>query len=97
MYRTTVIAVLVTLVFILSYVPYFALTANIHAGFEQKLRGAKLVIYSIFLRFPFFNAVINPFIYNALNPAFRAQCSRMASRVFCWHRNKRNDDHSQGR
>jgi hypothetical protein len=91
MYRTTVIAVLVTLVFFLSYVPYFALAANFNAGFEQKLRGAKLVTYSIFLRFPFFNAVTNPFIYNALNPAFKAQCSRMASRVFCRLRNKSSD------
>jgi hypothetical protein len=50
--KTTIIAMSVTVVFFLSFLPHLSLiTARIvNKDFDQQLRGASLVFYNIFLR-----------------------------------------------
>jgi hypothetical protein len=82
MYKTTIIAVLVTVVFFLSFVPYLALSSQPDRP-KDRLRGTELAVYQIFYSFPFLNAVANPIIYGAWNPKFRTQCARMLKKMFC--------------
>ncbi|XP_005097345.1 uncharacterized protein LOC101851575 [Aplysia californica] len=79
--KTTVIAFLVTLVFILSFLPHLCLQVAkmIKKGFDYDLEGAALVFYNTFLRSYFINSVSNPIIYGLLNMKFRAEVKRLAS------------------
>lgn len=82
-YRTTIIAFLVTAVFFLSFVPFFVFSTIARAGVKHMFRGAELATFQFFYSFPYLNAVANPIIYGVLNPAFRAQCARMLKKMCC--------------
>ncbi|XP_046567839.1 rhodopsin, GQ-coupled-like [Haliotis rubra] len=83
--RTTVIAFLVTFVFILSFVPHLCLiiSRTILKDFDHHLHGAKLVLYNLFIRSYFVNSVANPIIYGAMNYHFRRECVKAVKR-FCF-------------
>ncbi|KAL8578438.1 hypothetical protein ACOMHN_014937 [Nucella lapillus] len=75
-HKATVIATSVTVVFFLSFLPHLSLiTVRIlDPRFDRNLTGAGLVLYNVFLRSYFINAVTNPIIYGVLNSRFRGEC-----------------------
>ncbi|XP_067666072.1 orexin receptor type 2-like [Haliotis asinina] len=85
--KTTVMLFLVTLVFIISFIPHFALQIlsivspgyliNIHCS------QAALVAFKLFLRSYFINCASNPIIYSFCNPKFRTECKTLLGRLFC--------------
>ncbi|XP_059165268.1 D(2) dopamine receptor-like [Physella acuta] len=77
--KTTIIAFLVTLVFILSFLPHLSLQVAklLNKGFDYNLQGPGFVAYNIFLRSYFINSVSNPFIYGALNVKFRNEVTSL--------------------
>jgi hypothetical protein len=81
----TILAFAITVVFFVSFVPYFIISflnaARPNLG--RTLRGAKLIAYNVFVCAPYLNAVVNPFIYGALNTAFRAECVKVWQSVTC--------------
>ncbi|KAK7091948.1 uncharacterized protein [Littorina saxatilis] len=83
-YKATVIAMSVTVVFFLSFVPHLSLitTRIVIADFDRDLKGAALVLYNIFLRSYFINSVSNPIIYGVQNARFRAECVRVFHLIF---------------
>lgn len=81
--KTTLIAFLVTLVFILSFLPHLCLqvTKLLNKGFDYSLRGSGLIAYNIFLRSYFINSVSNPFIYGTLNVHFSKEVKHFVKRI----------------
>ncbi|KAI8764407.1 orexin receptor type 2 [Biomphalaria glabrata] len=73
--RTTVIASVITLGFVLSYLPHLILVILRSAlvDFEHHLNHAELLFYNIFVRSYFVNNVINIFVYGSMNLEFRTQ------------------------
>lgn len=83
--KMTVIAVAVTIVFIVSYLPHLCLSILRSAvpEFENNQSGAALVVFNIFLRSFFLNSVANVFVYGAMRSEFKAHCQEFLSQV-CW-------------
>ncbi|KAK6186823.1 hypothetical protein SNE40_006093 [Patella caerulea] len=85
--RTTLMLLLVTAVFIISFIPYFALQIlkNAVTNFEQNLHcnHVAMVAYKFFLRSFFINSAVNPIIYSFFNTQFRLECKEFLKRVFC--------------
>ncbi|KAH9523306.1 hypothetical protein Btru_066347 [Bulinus truncatus] len=73
--KTTIIAFVVTLVFILSFLPHFIVQVTKFSKLivDYRLHGAGLVAYNLCLRSYFINSVSNPFIYGALNTKFSSE------------------------
>ena len=88
--KATTIAMSVTVVFFLSFLPHLSLiTARIvHTDFDKSLRGAALVFYNIFLRSYFINSVANPIIYGVQNARFRAECHRLFREIVSCKRHR---------
>ena len=88
--KATRIAMSVTLVFFLSFLPHLSLiTARlVHTDFDRSLRGAALVMYNIFLRSYFINSVANPIIYGVQNVRFRAECYRLFREIVSCRRHR---------
>uniref|UniRef100_A0A2C9L895 G-protein coupled receptors family 1 profile domain-containing protein n=1 Tax=Biomphalaria glabrata TaxID=6526 RepID=A0A2C9L895_BIOGL len=83
--KTTIIAFVVTVVFILSFLPHLCLQVAkmIKQGFDYNLQGSSLVAYNIFLRSYFLNSVSNPFIYSILNVKFSSEVKRLFRKMSC--------------
>ncbi|KAK6167659.1 hypothetical protein SNE40_021633 [Patella caerulea] len=83
--RTTAIAFLVTIVFVLSYLPYLAMTFSsiFNKGFDHHLRGSSLAAYNLFLRSYFVNSAVNPIIYGFLNLQFSRAVKTMFKSPTC--------------
>ncbi|XP_050390136.1 D(2) dopamine receptor A-like [Patella vulgata] len=77
--RTTIIAFLVTTVFVLSYLPYLGITF-FNEGYNYDLHGSSLVAYNLFLRSYFVNSAVNPIIYGLLNLQFSRAVKAMFKR-----------------
>lgn len=78
--QTTLVAVSVTAVFVLSFLPHLSLMIAkllIFPGFDKDLTGVGFVIYNIFIRTYFINSASNPIIYGILNLHFRKQVKRV--------------------
>ena len=73
--RTTTIFVVVTVAFIVSYLPFLVVmvTRNIKKNFEDILSPAAEVFYKFCLKSYFINIAINPVIYSFLNRNFRSE------------------------
>ncbi|KAK6167657.1 hypothetical protein SNE40_021632 [Patella caerulea] len=86
--RTTVIAFLVTTVFVISYLPYLGLIfARIfNKDFDHDIRGSALAAYNLFLRSYFVNSAANPIIYGFLNFRFRQEVKRVFNKIKFWKR-----------
>lgn len=87
--KMTVVALAVTLVFILSYLPHLSLimirTTIQH--FDSGLSTSGLVAYNIFLRSYFVNSVANVFVYSFMNKEFKDHCKVIVKRTFgCFSR-----------
>lgn len=85
--KTTVMLFLVTLVFIISFIPHFALQilSILSPGYVTKIHcsPAALVAFKLFLRSYFINCSSNPIIYSFCNDKFRAECKALLSKLFC--------------
>ncbi|XP_050415307.1 D(2) dopamine receptor [Patella vulgata] len=83
--RTTLIAFLVTIVFVLSYLPYLGMTFSsiFNKGYNHHLRGPSLAAYNLFLRSYFVNSAVNPIIYGLLNPKFSRAVKAMFKGPTC--------------
>lgn len=77
--RTTTIFVVVTVVFILSYLPFLVVmvTRNIKKDFEEILSPTAEVFYKFCLKSYFINNAINPIIYSFLNKNFRLEVNKV--------------------
>ncbi|GFO32458.1 muscarinic acetylcholine receptor m3 [Plakobranchus ocellatus] len=73
--RSTTIALLVTLVFVASFLPHLCLQAAQLAsdGFAANLTGPASLAYNAFLRSYFINSAANPVLYGILNLKFSAE------------------------
>ncbi|KAH9508377.1 hypothetical protein Btru_050946 [Bulinus truncatus] len=73
--RTTVIASVITLGFILSFLPHLILVIlrSVMVDFEHHLNTVELILYNVFVRSYFVNNVINIFVYGSMNLEFRTQ------------------------
>lgn len=93
--KATAVAIVVTVVFFMSFLPYLtiAVARIVHGDFDRSLRGTSLVFYNMFLRFYFMNAVSNPIIYGALNSSFRKQCMKLARKLYNFCRRHRKCIH----
>lgn len=82
--KTTTIAFLVTLVFVLSYLPHFTLQVRKFTRHVPEDEGAQLVVMNLFIRSYFINSVANIVIYGALNQLFRKEVKMLLHRIcFC--------------
>ena len=81
--KLTVVAVAVTVVFVVSYLPHLCLILlrTVMTDIDHHQTGARLVLYNIFLRSYFLNSVANVFVYSAMNTEFRLQCKRLCGCV----------------
>ena len=77
--KLTVVAVAVTVVFVVSYLPHLCLILlrTVMKDFDHHQTGARLVLYNIFLRSYFLNSVANVFVYSAMNTDFRLRCKHL--------------------
>ncbi|CAC5385782.1 CCKAR [Mytilus coruscus] len=81
--KVTKIAFVISIAFILSYLPYLAvkLTAALSNG-QHTANSFVTSIFSILSRFFLINNIINPFVYVCLDQTFRRQCKRL---LLCTH------------
>ncbi|KAK6167653.1 hypothetical protein SNE40_021629 [Patella caerulea] len=88
--RTTLIAFLVTTVFVLSYLPYLGMTFSsiFNKGYNHHLRGSSLAAYNLFLRSYFVNSAVNPIIYGLLNLQFSRAVKDMFKGLTCCRRSR---------
>ena len=71
--RLTVISFVITIGFIISYLPHVILVIlrTVVLGMEHDLSTASLIVYNVCLRSPMINTVINIFVYGTMNVEFR--------------------------
>ena len=71
--RNTLIMRVVTMAFIVSFLPYLIIVTirSSNPNIPHKLDKAAQIAYHVFLRSYFINSMINPFIYGFLNEEFR--------------------------
>ncbi|XP_059165269.1 probable G-protein coupled receptor 101 [Physella acuta] len=81
--KTTLIAFVVTLAFIVSYLPHlsFQVAKLVHSIDDRN--GPLVVLYNIIVRSIFLNAVVNPVIYGVLNLQFRQEVKNLARKLCC--------------
>ncbi|GFR74045.1 cholecystokinin receptor [Elysia marginata] len=81
--RTTTIALLVTLIFVASFLPHLCLQAAqlINERFATNLNGSASLVYNTFLRSYFINSVANPVLYGILNVKFSGEVRALMGRV----------------
>ncbi|KAK3103585.1 hypothetical protein FSP39_020358 [Pinctada imbricata] len=77
--KTTKILFVVTLIFILSYLPFVTLSCIVlkYPHFRKSLNEAEITIYDIAMRLTFLNNVSNPFVYGIFDDRYK-----IASRDF---------------
>lgn len=88
--KTTIMMFLVTITFIISFVPHTAAVIMRYQAkpYVQSLTVSGMEMYQIFLRSYFMNSVLNPFIYCFVSKQFRKQCKESLQCIKCFQRNK---------
>ncbi|XP_041361669.1 orexin receptor type 1-like [Gigantopelta aegis] len=83
--KTTVIGFVVTLVFVLSFLPFLSLVGarSVFKNFDYDLKGAAMVAFNVFIRSYFVNSAANPIIYGVLNVRFRQESIVLFKRMMC--------------
>jgi hypothetical protein len=73
--RKTKVLFLITLLFILAYLPYVSIgvVLTLRRDFKENLNIYQEAIYRVVIRFPLINHVINPVIYGFCDQAFKKQ------------------------
>ncbi|KAL3892343.1 hypothetical protein ACJMK2_004556 [Sinanodonta woodiana] len=77
--RTTLMIFIVTLCFVLSFVPYLVIVTLRYVIPDLKMTFTEKSLYNFFLRSYFMNSAVNPIIYGLVNQQFR----REIKRLFC--------------
>lgn len=82
---TTLIAVAVTTIFIVSFLPHLCLMLArfLKPSLYDNLSDSGFVLYNIFLRSYLASSVLNPFIYGCLNRKFRYHCCLILRAILC--------------
>ncbi|BFZ11111.1 hypothetical protein BsWGS_14150 [Bradybaena similaris] len=83
---TTLIAVAVTTVFIVSFLPHLCLMLArfLKPSLYDDLSDSGFVLYNIFVRSYLASSVLNPFIYGCLNRKFRYHCCMILRAILCY-------------
>lgn len=86
--KTTTTLFVVTMVFIISFVPYCVISitrlSNVKVFFYENASIVGKVFYHLFLRTYFLSSVLNPLIYNGFNAKFRAECKLLVKTLLCY-------------
>ena len=84
--RSALIMFLISLAFILSFVPYLILRSlqTVNSEFVPSMTNTERTVYKTFLRTYWLNCAINPFIYCACAQEFRKECKELWRKIlFC--------------
>ncbi|XP_067667441.1 uncharacterized protein [Haliotis asinina] len=82
-HKTLMMLFLITLVYVLSYLPHLSLMATraVNKHVFDELPGAGIAATNLFLRSYFINSVSNPIIYSVCNQRFRLEVTRLFGRL----------------
>lgn len=82
--RNTLIMRMVTIAFVVSFLPYLVIVTLRYSNSDipTKLSKTEQIFYHVFLRTYFVNSMINPFIYGFMNEEFRAKIKELFCK-FC--------------
>lgn len=83
-HRATLMLFLITLVFIISFLPFLIITIirqNRGSEFYASLTPAEDILVNIFLRSYLVNNCANPIVYGFCNSLFRSECKRIFRRI----------------
>ncbi|XP_050403605.1 cholecystokinin receptor [Patella vulgata] len=86
--KITMMLFLISLVFLLSFMPHLILKAiqALNKGFAQSTTLAAVILYNIFVRSFLINSVSNAFIYGFCSPRFRKECKDLFKRIIARRR-----------
>lgn len=86
--KTTLMLFLVTLVYIISFLPFLgiAIHRSIDSSAARGRNKAGEMAYEVFLRSYLLNCAVNPIIYSFCNDMFRKECVSLFKRIFCCRR-----------
>ncbi|XP_053383067.1 uncharacterized protein LOC123539878 [Mercenaria mercenaria] len=86
--RNTLIMRMVTIAFVVSFLPYLVIVIIRYSNpdIPTKLSKVEQILYHVFLRTYFVNSMINPFIYGFMNIEFRSKLKEMFCN-FCTRHN----------
>ena len=86
--RNTLIMRMVTIAFVVSFLPYLVIVTLRYSNpdIPNKLSKIEQILYHVFLRTYFINSMINPFIYGFMNGEFRAKLKELFC-AFCSRHN----------
>lgn len=86
--RTTFMLFLVTVLFILSFLPYSVLVIVRYTdpGFYTRLTSGGKAVYNVFLRSYLLNSVVNPLVYCFVSKEFRSRCKDVIHSLVCYLR-----------
>ena len=86
MIKTTIMLFVVSLVFMLSFVPYVVIVEirNRNPKHYPSLSKTGKMIYHLFLRTYFLNSAMNPVIYSFLSEQFRTECKAVLEKLKFW-------------
>ncbi|XP_048766927.2 uncharacterized protein LOC125673995 [Ostrea edulis] len=83
--RTTFMLFVVTLAYVLTFVPYCVIVVIRYSddGFYNRQNDLQKNFYQIFLRSYLLSSAINPLIYSFTSQAFRKECAALSKKLFC--------------
>ncbi|XP_071101452.1 C5a anaphylatoxin chemotactic receptor 1-like [Haliotis cracherodii] len=81
--RTTFMMFLITMVFVLSFLPHLSLTiaASVMKTLLNDLHGVGFVVFHVFQRSYFLQSASNPIIYSFWNANFRREINRLTMKI----------------
>ncbi|XP_067667438.1 orexin receptor type 2-like [Haliotis asinina] len=81
--KTTTMMFLITLVFVLSFLPHLGLmvTRAVNKEVFEDLHGVGFIVYNVFLRSYFINSASNPILYSFCSVRFRQELIQLWGRV----------------
>ncbi|XP_046574572.1 uncharacterized protein LOC124282596 [Haliotis rubra] len=77
--KTTTMMFLITLVFVLSFLPHLGLmvTRAVNKNVFEDLHGVGFIVFNVFLRSYFINSVSNPILYSFCSVRFRQELTQL--------------------
>lgn len=84
-YKTTLMLLCVTLLFIISFFPYTIIVIKRYTDdtYYDRLSNSGKAVYQLFLRFYLMSSALNPVIYSFLSDQFRQECRNVFKRLTC--------------
>ena len=82
--KTTVMLIVVTVVYVISFVPFIALSIHrlVDRAAYSNLDPSAESAYNLFFRLYLLNCAANPLIYSFCNELFRKECKAVIKRIF---------------